>query len=267
MSNALTIGASAIRELDGLYSLNDLHKASGGDKSKQPANFIRLDTTQALLAELNSSDLRSLQTSTGRHGGTFVCRELVIAYAAWISPAFNLKVIRVFLNTTTTTTLTSEQQHLIKSAIAAKCKSNPKAYSDCYHALYHAFNVPRYQDIPATRFEAALSFVKSWGNHKEQKEPIQLACGPIGDKVALGVITRIERPRGNGFGTVYVDFGIIEEQYKVTHLIWKELTVGQPVRFEFSGEVFKSGVKKVEPLPLFIPVNDPRFQIAMGSSH
>jgi exodeoxyribonuclease X len=95
--HSITLCTSTIREQDGLFSLNDLHKAAGGDKAHQPSNFLRLDQTQALVTELNSSDVRSLKTITGRNGGTYACRELVIAYAAWISAAFHLKVIRVFL--------------------------------------------------------------------------------------------------------------------------------------------------------------------------
>jgi hypothetical protein len=95
----LIISSKDIRTLDGLYSLNDLHKVSGASKKHQPANFLRLETTQELIAEIeNSSDLRSLAVNTnqGRSGGTWVCKELVYAYAMWISPKFNLQVIRAF---------------------------------------------------------------------------------------------------------------------------------------------------------------------------
>lgn len=104
----LTILNTQIRTLDNLYSLNDFHKASGGEKKHQPALFMRLDTTKLLISEINS-DLQICRSASRRpdlvfniiHGGinsgTWVCQELVIAYAAWISAAFHLKVIRAFM--------------------------------------------------------------------------------------------------------------------------------------------------------------------------
>ncbi|WP_410681538.1 P22AR C-terminal domain-containing protein [Avibacterium paragallinarum] len=104
----LTILNTSIRTLNNLYSLNDFHKASGGEKKHQPALFMRLDTTKLLISEINS-DLQICRSASRRpdlvfniiHGGinsgTWVCQELVIAYAAWISAAFHLKVIRAFM--------------------------------------------------------------------------------------------------------------------------------------------------------------------------
>ena len=72
---------------------------SGGADKHKPANFVRLDTTQALIAEVQGSDvsLAIRVVHGGRNNGTYACRELVIAYASWISAAFHLKVIHVFL--------------------------------------------------------------------------------------------------------------------------------------------------------------------------
>lgn len=96
----LTIGSSAIRQTDGLYSLNDLHVASGCLPKNRPGLFIENKQTQDLIGEISNAGIPAIKTERGKHGGTYACKELVIAYAAWISPAFHLKVIRVFLGAT-----------------------------------------------------------------------------------------------------------------------------------------------------------------------
>ncbi len=101
-SLALTLGNISVRQLDGLFCLNDLHRAAGGEAKQQPSLFLRMDWTKELIAEICSTDsqIKAVETVRGRGKaqGTYACRELVIAYAAWISAAFHLKVIRVFLD-------------------------------------------------------------------------------------------------------------------------------------------------------------------------
>jgi len=99
-TQSLTVGSITIHQQDGFYSLNDLHRASGGQAKHQPALFIRREETKALIQELSSTDSQSLKIvlGKGKTQGTYVCRELVIAYAAWISSAFHLKVLRIFLD-------------------------------------------------------------------------------------------------------------------------------------------------------------------------
>lgn len=99
---SITILNTSIRTLDNLYSLNDFHVVGGAEKRHQPALFLRLDTTQELIKEIEqNSDLqicRSVKSlRTGINKGTWVCEELALAYATWISPKFHLVVLRAFI--------------------------------------------------------------------------------------------------------------------------------------------------------------------------
>lgn len=91
------------RDAHGRYSFNDLHRAAvtaGHDyKTCQVSNFTRLEGTEALIAELRKSEELEVDpwvSAAGRHGGTWGCKELVYAYAMWISPAFHLRLIRAY---------------------------------------------------------------------------------------------------------------------------------------------------------------------------
>ena len=92
-------GAVIRQDQYGRYCLNDLHKASGGQDKHAPYRFIRNEQTQDLITEINRSpDMVNAceMTKGGLEQGTYVVKELVYSYAMWISPIFNLKVIRTF---------------------------------------------------------------------------------------------------------------------------------------------------------------------------
>lgn len=93
-------GIEVRRDIQGRYCLNDLHRAAGGEDRHKPSNFMRMDSTRELCAEIDRcSDVSigCIETIRGGYGqGTYVSREVVFAYAMWISPAFHLKVIRTF---------------------------------------------------------------------------------------------------------------------------------------------------------------------------
>lgn len=104
-SATLSILDTNIRCIDGLYSLNDLHKAAGGEAKHQPNRFLRNEQTQALIAEINNENKRypnlgsAIRTINGNNGGTYACKEIVVAYGAWIDVVVHLAVIRAFLDT------------------------------------------------------------------------------------------------------------------------------------------------------------------------
>ena len=93
----LSVGGVTIKQdADGRFCLNDLHKAAGGENPMhQPAHFLALDSTKGLVGALlnsrNSESINPVKTKTGRNGGTFVGKEIVYAYANWISAPFYLQ--------------------------------------------------------------------------------------------------------------------------------------------------------------------------------
>ncbi len=104
---SLVVGAVTImQDADGRYSLNDLHRASGGDPKHAPGRWLRnqqtIELIQVLEAELTSqkttetSQIWPVKTIEGRAGGTFVIKELAIDYASWIAAVFRLQVIRAY---------------------------------------------------------------------------------------------------------------------------------------------------------------------------
>ena len=83
----------------GRYCLNDLHRASGCEKRHGPSYWLANAQTKELLAELGGTGIPVgpvVTLNDGRNNGTYVVKELVYAYAMWISAKFHLHVIRAF---------------------------------------------------------------------------------------------------------------------------------------------------------------------------
>lgn len=102
-SNTLTVANTVIPlDEEQRINLNALHKASGGLKKKKPSYWLALEGTKELILELGKAEISALPVSAirgGRNSGTFAHQLLAISYAGWISPAFQLQVNQVFLDT------------------------------------------------------------------------------------------------------------------------------------------------------------------------
>lgn len=170
----LAIGDITVRQHNGLFSLNDLHKAAGGEEKHQPAFFMRRDETQALAAEICSADsqIKAFETVRGRGKaqGTYACRELVVAYAAWISAAFHLKVIRVFLNAVAPEgrpynpaidyeRISPAQAQDLKELVQTIVDAKIQGYGETWARLHRKFRVNSYLELPASRFEEARDYL------------------------------------------------------------------------------------------------------------
>lgn len=172
MSN-LTILKTSIRSYENLFSLNDLHVASGGLGKHRPSLFARNEQTKELVKEIendrSTKTIFALKTIRGGSDiskqGTWACEELMLAYAMWISPKFHLIVLRAFLNLHKNSTallpntITPEQQQAIQSAVQQAHHRTGLHWQEIYRQLKSAFKVAKYDQIPQSQFGNAMAFI------------------------------------------------------------------------------------------------------------
>ena len=95
--NALIVAGATVRvDAAGRYNLNDLHHAGGSKPKHRPSLWLANQQTQELVNELNAeagNPALAIQRG-GAASGSYGCREIALAYAAWIAPAFHVRVLR-----------------------------------------------------------------------------------------------------------------------------------------------------------------------------
>jgi hypothetical protein len=181
-SNPLEISNIAIRQDEhGRYCLNDLHRSSGGEDKHRPAYWIKNQQTTDLIELLESEQsidgIPSIFTKQGV--GTFAAKELVYAYAMWISAKFHIQVIRAYDSLVTKQPaiqnpepptqkalkhgLSLDQQDCIKAFVQSRCEALPKdkqrgGFLKCWSALKSKFGTS-YKQIPPGDFNNALSLL------------------------------------------------------------------------------------------------------------
>ena len=169
--NAISISNVAIRQNDSrFFNLNDLHKAAGNSKLHQPANWLRNQQTQELIAEIEAEGGKACEViNGGKNRGTFVCKELVYAYATWISAKFFLLVIRTFDQVANGYQIgqktTADDRTGLRQAVAALVGRKGIDYSSAYSMIHQRFNVEAIEDIPAEKLPEAVAYAHALTLH------------------------------------------------------------------------------------------------------
>ena len=190
---AVSVANISIRQFGDLYSLNDLHKASGGQDKHSPRRWLQNKQTADLIAEIEIDGISSIQKKQGL--GTFVCKELVVHYGMWISSTFSLKVIRAFLDTQEdvsgspkleTQTTIDERRGLVDAVklLVARCGID---YSAAYRMVHQRFGVAHIDQIAAPLLPAAVAYVHS----------LVLQGRPLVNEVELETVPKLFRHQAN----------------------------------------------------------------------
>lgn len=167
----ITILDNAVKVINGLFCLNDLHKASGGEKKHQPSFFMRNQETTDLINEIklldNLEDADVMQrVNGGDMRGTYVCKDLVYRYAMWISPKFALLVIRTFdklitgeLRVQPTGLSSVTDRKPLVAAVNVFCAKTGAIYSDVWKMIHQRFSLESVNDMTVEQVPQAIDYV------------------------------------------------------------------------------------------------------------
>lgn len=169
----LVIGEFSIRQdEDGRYCLNDFHKASGELEKHKPPFWLRNEQTKDLIGELQNcnSDYKPIENPVnvirgGTKQGTYVVKELVYAYAMWISAKFHLTVIRAYDALVSGRIKTVGKTHKsdrvpLKDAVnMLVAKAQCLNYADAYKLVHQKFGVEHVEDISHDDLPRAVEYV------------------------------------------------------------------------------------------------------------
>ncbi len=94
-------GVVVAQDQAGRYCLNDLHKAAmlagKATESQRPSNFVKAAGVEAFAQILGeATKVASVVTVKGNKSGTYGVELIVMRYAAWIDPAFEVQVYQTF---------------------------------------------------------------------------------------------------------------------------------------------------------------------------
>ncbi|MDD5227338.1 MAG: KilA-N domain-containing protein [Methylococcales bacterium] len=204
-TNILAIsGISIKQDSHGRFCLNDLHKAAGGEKRHQPSRWLIIQQTIELIEELKSTPRiqgveqnQPVETINGGNlRGTYADKELVYAYATWISAKFFLSVIRAYdaivskpayalrdLPTATPKTLTPAMLRHINKRVAWLVKNQVgTSYKALGGDILEKFNVNKRENIPLGKYAEVCDFLNCEPDEKalqgELIEPVAVEYQP-----------------------------------------------------------------------------------------
>ncbi|WP_080361036.1 KilA-N domain-containing protein [Enterobacter kobei] len=171
MTNQIIISDIVIhQDPEGRYSINDLHKASGSKKCHEPNRWMRLEQTSELIVAITNAQIWAFQavhTQRGCKGGTYVCKELVYAYAMWIDAEFYLKVIRAYdalvsgqpEKAAAIAKTTVDERTPLRDAVNLLVSKRALPYDEAYSIIHQRFGVQSIEQLEPELLPAAIEYV------------------------------------------------------------------------------------------------------------